>query len=90
MKLRLYRNIHHISLYTFFNENQPLAWLLWPLGVSIDVQWVELKKMAYTANLYHIPQIPNLWQAILRTVQGLHWILWYKRDRAWFVRLYGR
>ena len=40
--------------------------------------------------LYHIPQIPNLQQELHRTVQGLHWLLWYKWDRAWFVRLYGR
>ena len=27
---------------------------------------------------------------ILRNVQGLQWLLWYKWGRAWFVRLYGR
>ena len=29
-------------------------------------------------NLYHIPQIPNLQIELHRTVQGLHWLLWYK------------
>ena len=37
----------------------------------------DLDTMSCSQNdLYHIPQIPNLEQEILRTVQSLHWILW--------------
>ena len=43
-----------------------------------DYLSVQAHNSCSNSNLYHNPQIPNLFHEILRNVQGLHWLSWYK------------